>query len=991
MQAVSQTLLDTLEQSVSLELSMRVFAEWELNSFFEPTITGPESTNPDLFPLDSVIQPRRPVRKGMPKNILNQSRVRQMQTAGTKYRVASPDANYKYFHSLAVADGAGAFTVPQDFVVTYPEPVPCNSIVIGFETSFAAPTTTQVSVKIAGVWESLGLQNVDTDGRINLYLQGNGTWGTVEVRDNIADIEAVQVVVSEMNLPGVGVSVIQVSPRLALDLSSRVIETTLQRDREQFEQTNPVGTASAASATIRFANEDRFFNPENSASPISKLIENNVRFELFEVVLRSDDVYESVPSGVFFADSWRVGDGIEATLVATDRSKFLQETMIENSFYQGLAAEYIVPDVLERFGHNLYDVRTVTADQGLSIPYAFFRNDQSVWEALTSLALAEQAAFYFDEQDMFVWESRDYIWGQTTPVWTLRDGLDGLSLPNLVSFSPQYQLSANRVSVQYVPLGPATSQGQIVNNVVWEESEETVVESTPLRQDLLLASTQIHISADEWVFFPDTGFVNIGGEYIGYKKSATAGRLDVTGRGLYNSTPKAHYLNPINNFWSFFSLHKTSSGWTKRTTNTTYGRHVLRDSFVELDVDRTSFTIAHYMGGASNDRYAAYGTEMVFPVSKDFDGEPYYEGQGVAGMFVHHNGVDTGYYFEVLTNKIAYTQDPPKAQIRVFKIQPGGVHRWVTATVQSDSQGGFDIVPGRRHRLEILYNNDTRQFNVYIDGSSVLNFIDSTTGTMPTAGYWGVWARTESRVRFEYAWAFNRTSRHSDLPVVMDTFIDRVLGGFQSGLLESQWTKYNQLRSDVVFEDFGPWVQQGIEYDVDYEIAPNTVTELFVSNDQEMFQMFHKRDPFSSNFAIVSRNRGPAVLVGSDPSRDNQSMSLFVYGQPIIEQGDESVQREDTLSIKRRGVEDFELESPWIQTKARATRIADWLVARWGRTNDIVDVEAFMFTPLQLGDVVAIDSPPDNMSAATHLYHVVGMTKSVGASNSFGLTLRRKR
>lgn len=993
MQVVSQQLLDTLEQSVSLEMSARVFAEWELNSFFDATVTGPESTNPELFPLDSIAEPRRPVRAGLPKNILNQSRIRQQQSSGTKYRMPSPDSNYKYFHSLEQT-GASApyeFSESQTFTVEYAESVPCNMIVIGFETSFAAPTTTSVFAKISGAWESLGVYNVDADGRIDLYLQSDDSWSTTESRDDVADIDGVRVSVSEMDTPNAGVSVIQVSPRLSLDLSDRVVDVSIDRAREEFERTNPIGTASSASANIRFDNSDRFFNQTNTSSPVHKILENNVKFEIFDVVLRNDDVFEAVPQGVFFADSWRVGSGIDANLQATDRTKFLQETMIENSTYTGLSAEYIVPDIIERFGHNLYDMRYVSADLGKTIPHVFFRNDQTVWEALTSLALAEQAAFYFDEQDRFVWESRDYVYGNNSPAFTLRENLDGSNLPNLVSFDQQYQLSANRVNVSYVPLKPATAQGKVVNNVVWEESEETVLQSTALKQDLLASGDTIVVSDEDWEFFPESGFVNIDGEYIGFEKSTTTGQLDVTERGMFDSAISNHYLDPINNFWSFFSLHRTSSNWSKRTTNTTYGRHVLRDSFVELEVGRTSFTIAHYMGGSLGDRFAAYGTEMVFPVSKDWEGEPYYEGQGVGGMFLHHNGVDDGYYFEVLTNKIAYSVDPPKAQVRVFKIQPGGGYKWVTSTVQKDGVGAFDVIPGRRHRLEILYNNDTKRFDVYVDGSPVLNFTDGTSGTKRTSGKWGVWARTDSVIRFEHAWAFNRSNRYTDLPIVMDTFIDRVLGGFNSGLLESQWKQYNRRYRDLVFEDFGPWVQQGIEYEVDYEIAPNTVTDLFVSNDQDVYEMFHKRDPFSSHFAIVSRARGPAVVVGSDPSRDDQSMSLFVYGQPIIEQGAESVHREDKLSIKRRGVDEFELESPWIQTKARAERIADWLIERWGKTNDIVQVETIVYPPLQVGDLVAVESPSDSMSTETHQYHIVGISKSVGSKFGMDLTLRRKR
>lgn len=1013
MQPVSTATLDVLERSVAVEIFSRVYAEWEQNGFFESTVTGSAASDPNFFPIESVVEPRRPVRSGLPKAIVNQSRVVNLESSFIKYRVPSSDAQYKYFHTNATTDGIGAFSSPQTVQVVYDAPMPCNKIVVGFEISFAAPIDTTIEVLTGGTWTSIGAYAPSAEGRAEAYLQSNGSWSSVLTRENPVNIDGVRISVSNMDTANAGLAVIQVSPRFMLDMTDRVSSVAISRAREDFEQTNPVASASSATATINFANDDGYFDAENTSSPINGLIENNVQFEVIDVIVDPQGVSEGVPAGTFFADSWSVSDGIEASVQATDRSKFLQETVIENCFYQFLAAEDVVQEIIERFGHPWHSIRYTTTDASRRIPYTFFRDDQTYWDALVSLALAEQAAFYFDEQDRFVWESRDYIWENNTASLQLRDVADGSNLPNLVSFEPRYDLAANKVTVNYTPLEPVTSQGQVVNNVVWEESNTTVLWSSPVLQNVLTGSTTIVIdskrsSTDDddsrWDFFADEGIVNLNGEYMRYTKSTVRGRLNITERGLFNSKIANHYINPADNGFNFYTLvwSDLNQNYSKYTQNGVFGRKTVRDSYVQLEpgwFNNHHRTLIQYTGGTLFDRYAAYGTELVFPSSLNADpwtgGEvPFYDGVGLGGLVVHHNEVDRGYYFELMTSQEARSWNPPKAEVRVWRLNDNPVGwPWMgdndNPEVWPPSGKAFNIIPGKRHRLEVLYSADTQGFNVFVDGTWVMDFVDTGPGTPPSRGKWGVFVRDNSLVRFEHVWAFNNDLRHDDLPPLRDAFTDRVTGGFQSGTLEAQWT--NGRLSDVYFEDFGPWVHEVKEYEVDYEIAPNIASALFMSNDQDTYQVLHKYDPFSSHFAVSSRSRDPVVLVGSDPGRDNTQMSMFVYGRPIIEGSESSISRKDNLSIRRRGMQEYNLESPWVQTQERAERIADWIVQRWGETNDVVEAKVFMFPPLQVGDLVEINTPGDNRLPATHKYHVLQIEKTVGVNPSMSLTLRRKR
>ena len=990
MQNISSETLQTIEQSVAMEIYSMVVGEWEMNAFHTPTVTAPPSVDEELFPKDSLAEPRRPVRSGTPKLIVNQARFANKLGSSRKYRIASDEANYRYFQSEQTSDSLGDIG-PLQFTLEYPVDIDINKIVVGFEDSFASPLEAEVLIRAGGLWSSIGVFPLATGGLIEVYLQDDDSWSTIMNRSNQATVDGVRVVVSSMVEQSASLAVIQISPRISLDFTDRVIEVARDSTREDVGLTNPIGSAASSTADIQLSNHDGLFSdPE---SPISGMIDSNVMFKVFTIVV-NDSSSEGIPAGTYFSDNWSDKDGV-VNVRATCRSKFLQETIIEKSFYWNMTAGRIVADIIERFAHPDYEIRYHPDDANRVIPYVFFSDEATIWDALAELATAEQAAFYFDEQDRFVWESRDYVWQNDSPVWELRDEASGLNLPNLVDFNEEFEVGANKVTVSYTPLAPARSAGgQEVNNVLWERSEELFLSASQLMQDITLSSQYIHIQTADWPFFPREGFVNVDGEYIGFKKGEVTGRLDIVARGLFGSTPRTHNRNPISNFWSFFNLRWNGSNSVKLNGNGAYGRHRVTGSTVEITSSTSNWRdLSHYMGGSIGDRYAVYGTEFFFPVSVRIDGTPFYDGRGVGGLFINHDGTGNGYYFEIMTSQLARTLEPQRAEFRAWRLNPSSGSFRYGLTPFSVSGGGpeLDILPGRRYRLEVFYNPDNHSFVVYLDGIIIRTFVDTRGGTKRTSGYWGVFARDESTVRFESAWAVNRRNRFTDIPLAMNTIRERAYGGFNSGFLEDQWSSYNRRFSDVVFEDFGPWVHQGQEFDVEHEISPSVSADLFVSNDQDTFKVFHKKDAFSSHFALVNRSRQGAVVVGQDPSRDNQSMSLFVYGKPIIESPDEKVTFKDDASIRLRGREEMEVGSGWIQTKERAERIGEWIVNRWGAPNDVVSADVFANPALQLGDMVSVSSPVDHRSPLEHRYHVIGINLRVSSSTSMTLRLRRAR
>lgn len=1002
MQSVSATLENTIEQDVSLEMYSKVIAEWELNAYYETTVVAPDSISDDMFPADSIALPRRPKRSGLPKTIVNHFRVTDHDTF-PRYRVPTRESNYKYFSSDDQSVAGGAIG-PLTFAVEYQNSAPCNKITIGFEVSDSAPTDVELQVDYGQGWESEGsLPAIGSDGRVDLYRQSGGQWTESEHHniDNVVEIVGARIIVSAMDGSSNPVGVIQLSPRLSIDISDRIISAGTSRSAEDHTISSPIGNAASTTANIQFANDDRLFDTENPDSILNGMIDKNVMLTISYLITRSDGVVEEVPQGVFYVEEWDVNYTVEGGASATDYSKFLQETMIEDSFYTGMPVEYVVTDILQRQGILDYQLNYAADDLDLTVPYTFFKGEQSIWEALTSLALAEQAQFYFDEEDTFVWTSRDYTWESDTPVWELRDEMNGSSLPNIFEFTPTFNVGANDVDVKYQPYEIAKQGDEEVNNTLWEYNETLVLEAAPLTQDFLAEHITVDIPDDDWDFFPYSGLINLGGEFITYnKRDDIRGQLQVVDRGVLNTTPQDHFVKPVDNDWNFHTLKWNGSGFDRINGNSTQGRHKIRDSYVEIvsppHVDRR--TLSQIMTGNLSSTYSLYGCSMVFPLSRNASNEPYYAAGGAAGLVINNGGMESGYYVEVQPTVSADKANPPRAEVTVRR-WANGVSRWAHGPSNSNyayapSTGNrFNIVPGRHHQLEVHIQPVGVDNNiiVIVDGVVVLSFLDDQPGAKRQNGFWGVYGRGNTVVRFDAAWAIDKRREKGEVINIIDAVRDRTEGGYVSNTLNNALHSNNQEWAEVVYEDFGPIVHQGFEFVIDYDISPAISSDVFISNDNEINEIYHKRTPFGSRFAIINAHRQPAVAVGGDPSRDNQQMSLFIYGKPVVEGSESSVRVKDEQSILRIGAQELEVSSPWIQTEQRAQRIADWVTNRWGIPNDVAEVQTIVVPHLQLGDLVSILSSDQHMSPATHKYNVVGIEKEVGTNTSMTVTLRRRR
>jgi hypothetical protein len=980
MLSVSTQLRQAIDQSVELSVSPIVYAEWEMSGYYDYTVSGATSIDDEVFPLSEVFLPNRPLFPGAPKAVANATRVAG-PVSTTKYRMATEDSPYKYFRSKAKSVSGGAISGVAPTIV-FAQDVKLNKLVLQFENATAQPTSVTVSLSTNGsTWASAGNFSPDANGQLVLYYNGTA-WTTTRVLGNYVTRRGVRVTVNTMPTAAQAVDIIAISPRLEVDLTPLVKNVSTNVDREEVELDSPVGVMQANVADISLDNSDGRFNPHNTLSEYYGIIDENVRLHPWLRVRRSDGQFEDIRQGVFFSDDWSVNDDGTVTVNCTDQSKFLQEPKMSDCFFENKTAEYIIDDILERHGFGRAIIRASAKDAGRRIPYVWFTPDQSIWEALTQLARAEQASFYFNEDGQFVYETRDWLFSQTTPQHELRAVNDGVKLANIESLNTQFTVAANDVTVEYTKYEPNDAAATGKDNVLWSLQDDAILRIRPLARAITSGTGWFSVGTGEGEFWPLEGVVNIEGEYIRYTRdTANPDRLNIVKRGEYGS-PIFDHTWSVKSGWNF---------WSRSDTSRIYGNNSLgsvvyprEESVARLIAgSKVGNTISSLNHGNQSTSFQIYGTSLQLAKSGEDEetGVPIYtRGHGWGGIKVQGDGWAGGVYFEL--------RRAGSTDLKGFGAYAivNGTRRITLAEVD------YEWKVNQRVDMMVSYERATNSYVCYLDGRQVAGF-QYYSSALGKDGVWGPFIRGNSTVDFHHFYTINNWAVAGYDESDMLNWQDRVSGGFAGGYALREWAGSVKRRasSEWFFDDFGALVREAREYDVRHDVFPARTSDVFLSNDTNISVVHHKKTNFASKLAIVNSSFRAALIHGNQQIDEERSLSheMFIHGDPIVETAEETVQREDPMSIRRRGRKELVIESPWVQTKSRANRIAEFIVQRWGEPVDMVSVETIIIPHMQVGDLVSVSYPRLNMSPATHRYHVIAIDRTYGSDHSQSVTLRR--
>ena len=292
------------------------------------------------------------------------------------------------------------------------------------------------------------------------------------------NIRGLRVVVERMNKFDSTFDLIEMSPRLVVDISDKTIEYSIKKILSDLGTSAlPVGQLLASTGNISLFDDDQAFNDNNTDSIVSDYVRKNIKFNFYEKILNVSGYDYWVPIKTLYSDGFPQADVTAGTLEISLRDFyfFLESMPAPRMLVTEVSLSYAISLILDYIGFSNYAFYRTTNEPDPIIPYFFIAPDQTVAEVLNQLAVSTQTAMFFDEYNNFIVMSKNYMLpdledrasnmvlsGATNQsVSGIVENSSSGTLPNIISIASQDKKVYNNGKINYTTRYIQRSYGSI--------------------------------------------------------------------------------------------------------------------------------------------------------------------------------------------------------------------------------------------------------------------------------------------------------------------------------------------------------------------------------------------------------------------------------------------------------------------------------------------------------------------------------------------------
>ena len=498
-----------------------------------------------LFPITSIIDPRRPKAAGVQYMILGDPSVAATLAAtglgsADTYASSKEFSKRLYFSSTKTAykywvtpKASGMLLSNCILSVSYPaeRTAATNKIVVKFETSHSKPSSWTVKlVNLAGVESLIHTGTTCPDsGVVNLYYNGT-SWSTTEpttVSEGL-NLSGLKLQINSIDTSNGYLGIIEISARLVKDVTS-VLESfdISQNSSDSITGLVPVGDVTANSLRLNINSYDRTYEHYDKSNAFNKAklgMYKNIIIKPF-VIVES----EKINLGVFYLYSYEVDEFGEISINALDGARELQYIKPPDIVTKDMSSVAIIRRLLDSVGFTNYKFNLVATDSSIVTPFYWYTDPKkTVWQHIQDLCKDTQMIAVFDNNDVLQFYPRGYVFDKAkTPALSFRynNTSDG-KLANISSIGIENIPTVKAVKVMYSPQTTSNYTGDGDNiykspvvllgaAALIEDLPAVAVESTDAPLGIVYLSP-VQISGSATKLYSYTGYLVLEKEIIEY-------------------------------------------------------------------------------------------------------------------------------------------------------------------------------------------------------------------------------------------------------------------------------------------------------------------------------------------------------------------------------------------------------------------------------------------------------------------------------------------
>lgn len=291
--------------------------------------------------------------------------------------------------------------------------------------------------------------------------------GAEKVYREIQFVYGLRIIVDTMNKSGCTFDLIELSPRLVVDISNMVLSYSVSKTLADLgNHSMPTGNLLASTGSVSLFDADLAFNENNTfdhltstGSLVSSYAGTKLKFLFYDIVKNVNGYDYYIPVKTLYTEKVpQVSGDTPATLQVELRDLFylLESKKAPELLLTNVSVSYATTVLLDSIGFSNYTFKRVLNEEELIIPFFFVGPDLNVAEVLQQLAISSQSAMFFNEFNDLVVMSKNYILPDATArptdlVLYGQETADGpeIALPNIINLSSQEKKVYNGGDINY--------------------------------------------------------------------------------------------------------------------------------------------------------------------------------------------------------------------------------------------------------------------------------------------------------------------------------------------------------------------------------------------------------------------------------------------------------------------------------------------------------------------------------------------------------------
>jgi hypothetical protein len=225
-------------------------------------------------------------------------------------------------------------------------------------------------------------------------------------------VYGIRLVVETMNVFDSTLDLIELSPRLTVDISDSVSNFGITKTASDLGNAGlPVGQLLASVGSLEIFDNMQAFFEENPNSIIKNYTSQNIQIKIYEVIEEVAGNFYYVPIKTMYSEGFPSLQSQQkrVSLSLRDLFFYFESITAPQIIVQNVSLSYAVSLVLDSIGFSNYVFKRNEGEDEEIIPYFYIPPDISVAQVLNNIAVSTQATMFFDEYNNFVVMSRNYF------------------------------------------------------------------------------------------------------------------------------------------------------------------------------------------------------------------------------------------------------------------------------------------------------------------------------------------------------------------------------------------------------------------------------------------------------------------------------------------------------------------------------------------------------------------------------------------------------